>query len=86
MVLRLMAKAACGTRWFMTAGLKYRPDGLVDRDHRNAGKESDQRDVRRPALDILYVTSMAKPPLPRRFRRRRPQRGSLFAIYGRTLG
>ena len=33
-----------------------------------------------PALDILYVTSMAKPPLPR-FPGDGVQRGSLFAIY-----
>ena len=34
-----------------------------------------------PNLDILYVTSMAKPPLPR-FPGDGRLRGSLFAIYG----
>jgi sugar lactone lactonase YvrE len=33
-----------------------------------------------PNLDVLYVTSMAKPPLPR-FPADGVQRGSLFAIY-----
>jgi len=33
-----------------------------------------------PNLDVLYVTSMAKPPLPR-FPGDGVQRGSLFAIY-----
>ena len=36
-----------------------------------------------PDLDILYVTSMAKPPLPR-FPHDGVQRGSLFAL--RDLG
>ena len=34
-----------------------------------------------PDLDILYVTSMAKPPLPR-FPGDGVQRGSLFSITG----
>jgi sugar lactone lactonase YvrE len=34
-----------------------------------------------PNLDILYVTSMAKPPLPR-FPEDGPLGGSLFAITG----
>ena len=34
-----------------------------------------------PDLDVLYVTSMAKPPLPR-FPEDRPLGGSLLAIYG----
>jgi L-arabinonolactonase len=33
-----------------------------------------------PNLDILFITSMAKPPLPR-FPGDGRQRGSLFAIY-----
>jgi L-arabinonolactonase len=33
-----------------------------------------------PKLDILFVTSMAKPPLPR-FPGDGPLRGSLFAIH-----
>jgi L-arabinonolactonase len=33
-----------------------------------------------PNLDVVYVTSMAKPPLPR-FPGDGVQRGSLFAIY-----
>jgi sugar lactone lactonase YvrE len=34
-----------------------------------------------PNMDVLYVTSMAKPPLPR-FPNDGVQRGSLFAIRG----
>jgi L-arabinonolactonase len=34
-----------------------------------------------PDLDILYVTSMARPPLPR-FPEDGPRRGALFAIRG----
>jgi sugar lactone lactonase YvrE len=34
-----------------------------------------------PDLDVLYVTSMAKPPLPR-FPGDGVMRGSLFAIHG----
>ena len=49
--------------------------------HRDAGQESHQRDVRRPELDVLYVTSMAKPPLPR-FPQDGVARGSLFALHG----
>jgi sugar lactone lactonase YvrE len=34
-----------------------------------------------PDLDVLFVTSMAKPPLPR-FPEDGPLGGSLFALYG----
>ncbi|MNY62243.1 hypothetical protein D3C86_1990260 [compost metagenome] len=34
-----------------------------------------------PDLDVLYVTSMARPPLPR-FPGDGQDRGALFAVYG----
>ena len=60
--------------------VRYRPDGSVDRIIEMPVKKVTSVMFGGPALDILYVTSMAKPPLPR-FPGDGVQRGSLFAIY-----
>jgi sugar lactone lactonase YvrE len=60
--------------------VRYRPDGSVDRIIEMPVKKVTSVMFGGPALDILYVTSMAKPPLPR-FPGDGVHRGSLFAIY-----
>jgi L-arabinonolactonase len=60
--------------------VRYLPDGSVDRIIEMPVKKVTSVMFGGPALDILYVTSMAKPPLPR-FPGDGVQRGSLFAIY-----
>ena len=60
--------------------VRCRPDGSVDRIIEMPVKKVTSVMFGGPALDILYVTSMAKPPLPR-FPGDGVQRGSLFAIY-----
>lgn len=61
--------------------VRYRPDGSVDRVIEMPVKKVTSVMFGGPDLDILYVTSMAKPPLPR-FPSDGVLRGSLFAIYG----
>ena len=61
--------------------LRYAPDGTLDRDIEMPVKKVTSVQFGGPDLDILYVTSMAKPPLPR-FPGDGVQRGSLFAISG----
>lgn len=61
--------------------VRYRPDGGVDRIIQMPVKKVTSVMFGGPDLDILYVTSMAKPPLPR-FPGDGVQRGSLFAITG----
>lgn len=61
--------------------IRYRPDGTVDRIIDMPVKKVTSVMFGGPNLDILYVTSMAKPPLPR-FPGDGVQRGSLFAITG----
>ena len=58
-----------------------RPDGSVDRVIDMPVKKITSVMFGGPNLDILFVTSMAKPPLPR-FPGDGVLRGSLFAIYG----
>ncbi|HEV8390721.1 MAG TPA: SMP-30/gluconolactonase/LRE family protein [Dongiaceae bacterium] len=61
--------------------IRYRPDGTVDRVIEMPVKKVTSVMFGGPNLDILYVTSMAKPPLPR-FPGDGVLRGSLFAIHG----
>ena len=61
--------------------VRYAPDGSVDRVIEMPVKKVTSAMFGGPNLDILYVTSMAKPPLPR-FPGDGVLRGSLFAITG----
>ncbi len=60
--------------------VRYAPDGKVDRVIDMPVKKVTSVSFGGPNLDILFVTSMAKPPLPR-FPGDGVLRGSLFAIY-----
>ena len=60
--------------------IRYAPDGSVDRTVDMPVKKVTSVMFGGPNLDILYVTSMAKPPLPR-FPGDGVLRGSLFAIH-----
>ncbi|CCV12041.1 SMP-30/gluconolactonase/LRE family protein [Mesorhizobium sp. STM 4661] len=61
--------------------VRYAPDGSIDRIIDMPVKKITSVMFGGPKLDILYVTSMAKPPLPR-FPGDGVLRGSLFAITG----
>lgn len=61
--------------------VRYRPDGGIDRVIEMPVKKVTSVMFGGPNLDVLYVTSMAKPPLPR-FPGDGVLRGSLFAIRG----
>ncbi|MDN3516572.1 SMP-30/gluconolactonase/LRE family protein [Aquisalimonas lutea] len=63
--------------------VRYAPDGTVDRRIEMPVKKVTSVMFGGPELDILYVTSMAKPPLPH-LPEDGPLGGSLFAI--RDLG
>lgn len=60
--------------------VRYRPDGTIDRVVPMPVKKVSSVMFGGPNLDILFVTSMAKPPLPHQ-----PgdgvQRGSVFAVH-----
>ena len=60
---------------------RFAPDGTLDREIEMPVKKVTSVQFGGPNLDVLYVTSMAKPPLPR-FPSDGVQRGSLFAITG----
>lgn len=60
---------------------RYAPDGRLDRTIKMPVLKVTSVNFGGPNLDILYVTSMAKPPLPR-FPEDGPLGGSLFAITG----
>jgi sugar lactone lactonase YvrE len=59
--------------------VRYAPDGSVDRVIDMPVKKVTSAMFGGPDLDVLFVTSMAKPPLPR-FPGDGVLRGSLFAI------
>ncbi|MFQ5785087.1 MAG: SMP-30/gluconolactonase/LRE family protein [Alphaproteobacteria bacterium] len=61
--------------------VRYTPDGAVERVIDMPVKKVTSVMFGGPDLDILFVTSMAKPPLPR-FPGDGVLRGSLFAIHG----
>lgn len=61
--------------------VRYTPDGSIDRIIDMPVKKITSVMFGGPKLDTLYVTSMAKPPLPR-FPGDGVLRGSLFAITG----
>jgi sugar lactone lactonase YvrE len=61
--------------------LRFAPDGSLDREIDMPVKKVTSVMFGGPDLDVLYVTSMAKPPLPR-FPDDGQLRGSLFAITG----
>jgi sugar lactone lactonase YvrE len=61
--------------------IRYAPDGSVDRVIEMPVKKVTSVMFGGPKLDVLYVTSMARPPLPR-FPGDGQLRGSLFAIRG----
>jgi sugar lactone lactonase YvrE len=60
---------------------RYAPDGSLDRVIEMPVKKVTSVSFGGPDLDILYVTSMTKPPLPH-FPGDGVLRGSLFAIHG----
>ncbi|MCZ4354729.1 SMP-30/gluconolactonase/LRE family protein [Roseovarius aestuarii] len=61
--------------------VRYAPDGTVDRVIEMPVKKVTSVNFGGPNMDVLYVTTMAKPPLPR-FPGDGPLRGSVFAITG----
>jgi sugar lactone lactonase YvrE len=60
---------------------RYAPDGTLDRVVVMPVLKVTSMNFGGPEMDVLYVTSMAKPPLPR-FPEDGPLGGSLFAIHG----
>lgn len=61
--------------------VRYTPDGKIERVIDMPVKKATSVMFGGPDLDVLYVTSMAKPPLPR-FPDDGQLRGALFAITG----
>ena len=61
--------------------IRYAPDGTVDREIAMPVVKVTSVAFGGPGLDVLYVTSMAEPPLPRH-PGDGPLRGALFAVRG----
>ncbi|TDH85054.1 SMP-30/gluconolactonase/LRE family protein, partial [Acinetobacter baumannii] len=61
--------------------VRYRPDGQIDRIIEMPVKKITSAVFGGKNLDVLFVTSMSQPPLPR-FPDDNQLRGSVFAIYG----
>ncbi|GAB0118001.1 SMP-30/gluconolactonase/LRE family protein [Acidisoma sp. 7E03] len=61
--------------------IRFAPDGRVDRIIKTPVLKVTSVMFGGPDLDVLYVTSMARPPLPR-FPEDGPMAGHLFAIHG----
>ena len=61
--------------------VRYAPDGTIDRIIDMPVKKVTSVNFGGPNMDILYVTTMAKPPLPR-FPDDGPLRGSVSALTG----
>ena len=61
--------------------LRYAPDGTLDRTVEMPVVKTTSVAFGGPELDTLYVTSMARPPLPR-YPGDGPLRGSTFAVTG----
>ncbi|MEB3752759.1 SMP-30/gluconolactonase/LRE family protein [Acinetobacter sp. MD2(2019)] len=61
--------------------IRYAPNGQVDRVIEMPVKKITTATFGGKNLDVLYVTSMSEPPLPR-FPGDNQYRGSVFAIYG----
>jgi sugar lactone lactonase YvrE len=61
--------------------VRYTPDGAIERIIDMPVKKVTSVMFGGPELDVLYVTSMARPPLPR-FPEDGQDRGALFAITG----
>ncbi len=61
--------------------VRYAPDGTVDRVIEMPVKKVTSVNFGGPDMDVLYVTSMAKPPLAR-FPGDGVLRGSVFALHG----
>ena len=61
--------------------VRYAPDGSIDRIIEMPVKKVTSLAFGGKDLDVLFVTSMSQPPLPR-FPGDNQLRGSVFAIYG----
>ncbi|WP_428391060.1 SMP-30/gluconolactonase/LRE family protein [Lichenicoccus sp.] len=61
--------------------VRFAPDGSIDRIIKMPVLNATSVNFGGPKLDVLYVTSMARPPLPR-FPEDGPMAGHLFAIHG----
>lgn len=61
--------------------VRFTPDGTIDRIIKTPVLKVTSVMFGGPNLDVLYVTSMARPPLPR-FPEDGPMAGHLFAIHG----
>lgn len=61
--------------------VRFAPDGTIDRIIKTPVLKVTSVMFGGPNLDVMYVTSMARPPLPR-FPEDGPMAGHLFAIHG----